>query len=155
MFNRCLTEFEPSIWRRSLKCEGWFATCSRRIAALLENFEPSDMVNSLLHEWVGRLSVTGKTKIGLLLEKNKKLVFLLDTPPRGRPPLSAPSHCRWRLPRGGFMGFVGGFMGQNVRSGGGLLCRGPWQERQGPPTLHRRKAGIQTTHDSSSTFVAH
>ena len=39
------------------------------------------------------------------------------------------SHCRWRLPRGGFMGFVGGFMGQNVRSGGGLLCRGPWQER--------------------------
>ena len=114
------------------------------------------MVNSLLHEWVGRLSVTGKPKIGLLLEKNKKLVFLLDTaPPRGRPPLSAPSHCRWRLPRGGFMGFVGGFMGQNVRSGGGLLCRGPWQERQGPPTLHRRKAGIQTTHDSSSTFVAH
>ena len=47
------------------------------------------MVNSLLHEWVGRLSVTGKTKIGLLLEKNKKLVFLLDTPPRADP-LSLP-----------------------------------------------------------------
>ena len=47
------------------------------------------MVNSLLHEWVGRLSVTGKTKIGLLLEKNKKLVFLLDTPP-GADPLSLP-----------------------------------------------------------------
>ena len=57
--------------------------------ALLENFEPSDMVNSLLHEWVGRLSVTGKTKIGLLLEKNQKLVFLLDTPP-GADPLSLP-----------------------------------------------------------------
>ena len=47
------------------------------------------MVNSLLHEWVGRLSVTGKTKIGLLLEKKKKPVFLLDTPP-GADPLSLP-----------------------------------------------------------------
>ena len=53
------------------------------------------MVNSLLHEWVGRLSVTGKTKIGLLLEKNKKLVFLLDTPPGPTPslcPLSLQSY---------------------------------------------------------------
>ena len=48
------------------------------------------MVNSLLHEWVGRLSVTGKTKIGLLLEKNQKLVFLLDTTPPGADPLSLP-----------------------------------------------------------------
>ena len=155
MFNRCLTDVEHSR-RRSLKCEGWFATCSRRIAALLgENFEPSDMVNSLLHEWVGRSSVTGKNQNWSTSGEEEKTCLFARYPPRGRPPLSAPSHCRWRLPRGGFMGFVGGFMGQNVRSGGGLLCRGPWQERQGPPTLHRRKAGIQTTHDSSSTFVAH
>ena len=89
------------------------------------------MVNSLLHEWVGRLSVTGKTNY--FWRRTKKLVFSCSIPPHGADPLSAPSHCRWRLPRGGFMGFVGGFMGQNVRSGGGLLCRGPWQERQGPP----------------------
>ena len=60
------------------------------------------MVNSLLHEWVGRLSVTGKTQIGLLLEKNKKLVFLLDTPPGADPlslcPLSLPvAASTWRL----------------------------------------------------------
>ena len=87
------------------------------------------MVNSLLHEWVGRLSVTVKTQNWSTSGEEQKTCLFARYPPRGRPPLSAPSHCRWRLPRGGFMGFVGGFMGQNVRSGGGLLCRGPWQER--------------------------
>ena len=149
MFNRCLTDVEHSR-RRSLKCEGWFATCSRRIAALLENFEPSDMVNSLLHEWVGRLSVTGKTQIGLLLEKNKKLVFLLDTPPGADPlslcPLSLPvAASTWRL-----HGLRRGLHGSERQIRRGTAVPGPMAR-----TLHRRKAGIQTTHDSSSTFVAH
>ena len=60
------------------------------------------MVNSLLHEWVGRLSVTGKTKIGLLLEKNiNRVFFLLHPPPPA--PRPTPSHSlpvaasTWRL----------------------------------------------------------
>ena len=52
------------------------------------------MVNSLLHEWVGRLSVTGKTKIGLLLEKNKKTCLFARYPPRG----PTPSLCPLSLP---------------------------------------------------------
>ena len=64
------------------------------------------------------------------------------------PPGPTPSPCPLSLPvaastRGGFMGFVGGFMGQNVRSGGGLLCRGPWQERY---TDARPGSKPRTTH---------
>ena len=118
------------------------------------------MVNSLLHEWVGRLSVTGKTKIGLLLEKNKKLVFLLDHPPPGADPLSLPP-----LTAGGGFHVAASWASSGaswVRTSdqAGDCCAGAHGKnvkvhRSSPPTLHRRKAGIQTTHDSSSTFVAH
>ena len=74
---------------------------SPHIAALLENFEPSDMVNSLLHEWVGRLSVTGKTKIGLLETEQKTCLSCSIPPPGPTPslcPLSLPvAASTWRL----------------------------------------------------------
>ena len=113
------------------------------------------MVNSLLHEWVGRLSVTGKTKIGLLLEKNKKLVFLLDTPP-GADPLSLPP-----LTAGGGFHVAASWASSGaswVRTSdqAGDCCAGAHGKNvKVHRRLHRRKAGIQTTHDSSSTFVAH